>query len=467
MKRGKLLLVLVALLVVSSGTLIAVNRQPSSSSENLETVSTTETLIDLKKEDLKELTVIDGEGSLTFLPTEEGWDIKDAPSIPLDTSLVVSTCNSLLTISSYRTIDAPSLEEFGILENSPKVHYTLASGEARSLTLGNKTPDGNYTYATKDEDTSKAYLISTTKKNQVSSSLTRYRITSLDSFDKATFSGLEASGRELDSLIIQPNEDDTLLSPFVITSKATKPLSVNDQSLESLLTSLPSFSVGEFIADEVTDLGQYGLDDPTLHLKLQTVDSTDPSKIISLEYLWGNNLDEDSIYFIKAGTNSVYAMDSEPFYEFLKQLDLFNLSSKFVSLIDINNVESLNVAFGETSYDFSIKRAKEDPSNSESEMIETYLMNGVECDEDSFKSLYQSIIGVSADIDLTSKVVDLTGTPVATFTFNFLDGSHESYPFYAYDNQFYAHKVDDNLIVGCNIKQLNYAKEALSKVVGY
>lgn len=476
MKKGKLLIALVAVLVVCTGALVAVNYSNTTKAEEdlTSTTSTVDTLLSFEKENIKELKVKDTKGELTFVFSEDNWSIKDAPSVELNTSAINSTCNNLLHISNFRTINSPDLKEFGIEDSSQVIEYILNDGQTISLTLGLKTPDGSQYYAIKDNNPSEVYLISSSDGNEVNTSLDRYRVKSLDTFDISTLVSFEASGRDLAPISVGANESGSELFTFSVTSPGGSILDIDSQALENLMTSLPSFSADSFVEDGVTDLSPYGLDNPVLNFKLTGINPADPEKTVTLEYLWGNDVEEDSIYFMKAGTSSVYTMKKAPIHSMIEQLTAFNLSNKLVSITFIDSIDSLEVNYNDKNYVLSIAREEvtlpqEDTSSDDktesteptTEIVATYYLNNKPINESDFKTLYQNIIGTKADTDLTNKSPSFDTEPVATFTFNFSDGTSKQHTFYPYDNQFYTYKVDNELFVGCNIKQFNFIEQTL------
>lgn len=173
-----------------------------------------------------------------------------------------------------------------------------------------------------------AVIVSTTEKKQEKVRSEGITALSLDSGSVTALSWEYADG----SFAFHKTEDGTWLYD---TDEA---FPVNQSVIASLLAVFSDFRT-DFTISDVTDLSQYGLDDPTASIRLETADST-------YEVLVGDESQMDQQRYVSIGDGSVYLAAVDP-------LDSYNVL--LVGLIQndevpyLENVTSLRFS-GDVSY---------------------------------------------------------------------------------------------------------------------
>lgn len=464
MKKSKFLLLTTGILILLICLAVFVqNKKETPADESTDTSSSSQSMISVTnytKDQLSKIEITEGNNSLTFVQDSENWSIEGInDSKELNTAAIKVLCDNLLTLDASKKLDAANLEDFGLTAPSKIITYTLTDGSVHRILIGINTPDNNSVYIFK-EDTQEVFLITTSMADSFKGNLTKFKLTELDTIDTSSVTALKASGKDMDSFDIYLNTDtQDYTTSYLLKLGDGSIRDVSTNNLLELLKLIPSpITIENFVAEDVTDLSPYGLDKPVLNLYLQNTTSetdatTNKSKevVTEIHYLWGSSTEDGQVYFMKADTNSVYSMKNDFLKPLLAAFDAFNLSAKFTQLTNIANVMQIDITFPEGSYTLTIDG-------------EDYTLNNHTLSADTFKSLYRSIIGISADTEFKDAALP-SSNPVVSFTFTSPEGEKTTYSYYDYDKQFYQTSFKGQTIVGCNIKQFNYLKECLDKAL--
>ena len=483
-KKAKSLILCLVFLVVLLCLLVLVkhrNTTVDSSVPTSEEPASTTPVITFTKDEIKEITVKEGDSSLTYLPTTDSWTIKGLDNVELDTTSVNFSGNSMLSIEASQTIESSNLSDFGLDQPLKIIVYSLKDGSTVKLFVGKNTADNNQTYIKTSLAEGSIYTIPTTTSSTFKSDLSKLRITKLDSVDTSTITALTLKGKDMSeiSISIDPNATG-LLCPYIMKFDGHDNISVDYNAYSDLLKSIPSFTVEGFVADNVTDFAPYGLDDPSLVIALETtvydtetsqnndVTSPTPSPTITkLTYSFGDETSDGMIYFTKDGSSSVYAMSNTFLADLKQKADPYTLIDKSLALIPIDSVSKIDIIAKDKSYTLAITDDK-------------YTLNNKSVDEATFKSIYTSLIGITADTELavdkasasstsTTKDTKLTlddfpqTVPEITITYTLTTGDTQTYQLYPYNDQFYIGMLHNSIPAGFNIKQFTHLFNSLNK----
>lgn len=462
MKKNKFLFLITIILVLLVGLAIFVQNKNTADSEEVSTTDTsshpqsTIEVTNYPKDQINKLTITQGATELSFIPDGENWCIESLNNqADLNTAAIKVLCDNLLTLDAFKQIDAANIEDFGLNTPSKVITYTFTDGSTKRILLGNNTPDERSVYLMQEGDT-KVFLITTSMADSFKGDLTLFRTTELDKFDTATVTALKASGRDIDPLeVILNDETSTYTTSYLLKLNDGSKRDMSTTNFVELLKLIPSpITIEHFVADDVTDLSAYGLDNPTLDLSIENTtteaDETtnEPKEVVTkIHYLWGNTTDDGQVYFMKADTQSVYSMSSSFLEPLLKDFNPFYLSAKFTQLINIADIIQIDISLSNQNYTLKING-------------DTYMLNDKKLSTEEFKSLYKNIIGISADTELKNAALSST-TPIASFSFTSPEGEKSTYMYFEYDKQFYQTVFKGIGIVGCNIKQFTYLKDCL------
>jgi len=189
---------------------------------------------------------------------ESGWEIVEPVKATADTSELSSITSNLSSLEIQSVVDenAADLSQYGL--NPPRVDVAFRrknDKEFRHLLIGEKTPTGGDLYAKTPQD-KKVFLIS----SYLDSTFNR---TAFDLRDKSI---LEFDREKVDSVEIAKGGSTLQFARSGQDWKIVKPIAARGDygTIEGLVTRLSSGQMQKIVADQATDLRQYGLDRPAL-----------------------------------------------------------------------------------------------------------------------------------------------------------------------------------------------------------
>ncbi|NLY89633.1 MAG: DUF4340 domain-containing protein [Firmicutes bacterium] len=211
-----------------------------------------------------------------------------------------------------------------------------------------------------------------------------------------------------------------------------RPQWVEGTEFTKAIQGLSMLWIDEFVDDHPTDLARYGLANPRGELLVQAGENT-------LHLFFGEEKQDGLVYFKSVDADNVYAMRKSRLS--LMEMKPFALVEKFILLAFIDKVEEVVVEAGEEEYTLTIERLEKPKAKrgkkEEEESAAIYRINGREMEEETFKKLYQEIIGLRVDTENDRKPV--AGEPEirVNFVFSTSDRQKISYGFVPYDKDFY------------------------------
>ncbi len=453
-----LTLVIFLLLIAALFFVKSKKQEPASTSEPTSTAAATIKVIDLKMDDIKEITVADATQSLTYIPEGGAWHLQGHEEVPINEENLNYKCERILQVEASRSVDQSNLQDFGLEKPVQTVTYTLKDGNILELLIGTRTQDTTNAYVKLNTQDSPIYLVSSLIINSFVSNINDLRDTKLEEYDTAQVTGLTVKGRDIDEMQISlATEQNSLMTNYVLTTPSLNQVAVDGSVFKESVQNLPALEAQDFIADGVTDLSPYGLDDPQLHLIInvtETDNTTKESSTRTLDYIWGNELDDGKIAFMKTGDKSVYAMDSSFLSPLLESLDPFKLSYKWIALVGIDTVKAVDLHLPDGDYHFTL-----DQDNA------AYTLNDKAIEESKFKDLYTALIDIKADTLVTDTSIPANDQPAIYFTYTFKDGSTKSVNFYSYTNHSLLSTLNDTMTVSCSLKQFTHLEQLITEAL--
>jgi len=427
--------------------------------------SSTETeavsVLKLEPSNIASIEVTVGSNTLNYLYDGENWTLEGFEDYALDQSGLNYKSKVMLDIDATRSIKDANLAEYGLDAPSKKATYHLKDGSTVGISLGNLSLDQMSVYAMLDNDPTTVYVVNSMVYNCMIGDINSYRTKELENYESASIHDIIISGSEFDHITLALNpEQNGYSTTYNLSTDDFENVLANTYSTEQLKAALPKFTVNNFVADDVTDLSTYGLDNPRLHL---TVNYYDPNSTTSdtpssdntfniigqADYIWGNTLENGEIAFMKVGDSSVYSMDATFLTGLKETASPFFLVSKYIAMPNINKVTAIDVTFDDASYHMTVDEANQ-----------KYSLDDKEMEKDLFKKLYRNICGLTAEIELDEKSTD--STAVATITYTLSDGSTLSATLTpSTNNQYYQTYLNDVLLVGVTKTQLVNLKDTL------
>ena len=473
MKKSVTLILAIFILVALIATLILTSNKKSQDEGNTssETNPATEAssnvndenipVLSLTKDDITSVTVEVGGEALTYIPGGENWSIQGYEDYDVNEASLNYKAKTLLTLSASRKLEATDLLEYGLDEPSKTAIYTLKDGSSLKLLVGDFTLDKGNIYVMLESDPSTVYMTPSIIYNCMESNISAFRNTELEKPESESISKITISGTEFTPMTIQiSDKQNGIVTAYELITDTLDGIDVSNNSFDKLVNAFPDFTIDSFIADDVTDLSIYGLDQPKLHLIIDFYDASaelkegiQPTTTTTLDFIWGNELEDGKIAFMKTGESSVYAMDASFLTTFKEVATPFSLSSKFIELPNISDVKTIDIAYTDATYHIDVDEANAN-----------YALNNKSIEKDAFKDLYRSVIGIYAEIELEDKSEDTT--PQVTITYTMQDGSTRTAIFTkATSNQYYQTVLNGSMIVGCSKVQLSNLKLILDEAL--
>lgn len=326
MKRGKKLIVLMAVLLVLLGGTYVMKQINFEGEEPEETESAeAEVIFAATEEEITQIAWTQGEVTLTFTQTEEGWVYPEDENFPVDNDMMGNVLAKLEKLTSTKTIEnVADLAEYGLDE--PVVKINVTTDESCEILIGDKSALGGY-YASLGDGN--VYLIEEAVKNMFSKEL--YDLVLEEEIpDMSTVLeiGAKTEMSEL-SIIYRENAGIAYSDEYLwYWENDDDYLALDNELTESLLETISGISWEECVNyhANAAELGEYGLSTPVLTLNVSYVESTqvdtgkkdDDGKVIyetkeetKKFVLELGSYSDDSCYAKLKDSNMVYLVEAE------------------------------------------------------------------------------------------------------------------------------------------------------------
>ena len=424
------LIIIAIVAVVLFSTIIILLLHPAKDSDT-DSDTGTVAVLTLSSTDISEIQVTNQSSGFSLVRKDEStFKLKDKDSLPQNATTISSIITELTSVTAVQSIakEPTDLSVYGLSSPTATIKIILNSGEEKSLFIGNASLSGNIYLKTADSN--EVFAIS-------SSSISCYNYTNLDFYDlsittTATTDTIDyfrlAKGNdviyELSKLPEADSSDvssDTSTSTYSSTFEMLAPFSgdSNSTNLSTALTALSSLAFTEAVSDDVStaNLKNYGLDSPKYTFTYNYSD-------LSSTVYFGNKDDDGNYYAMLKDRGIVYtvASSSASFLDF-SSTDMF---ASLIFLRNITTVKNILMEGYDLSYSFDLENSAS--SNSDDLVIK---YNGQTYDTEKFRTLYQTIIGVS----IAGSGTKPSGNPVATITFTTNDGAKDVIKYYKYDDR--------------------------------
>jgi hypothetical protein len=315
-------------------------------------------------------------------------------------------------VASLRVIgEVEDLAEFGLDDPSAVVTIYGDGQPVQTLTIGAMNPARDGRYAMRDEDP----VVYVAPNTTISRFFVRLDSLRLKQMPHITFEDLTLL--EVDTLAGRPIRVELLpewdrdpefnLFRYAVTEPFERRCQVSTTWMDDVNVALQSLSIVRYVDDNPQNLAQYGLAPPRAGLLADDGETT-------VHLIVGDAV-EDGRYAQFADGGSVFVLSgAEP----IVGAEPFDVVGSFALILNIDLVDFYEIVASDERYVCTIERETV-VLDGEEEVEETFFVNGTEIDEDPFRDLYQSAIGIRIDAEGGS----LTGDPVVTITYHLNDGS--------------------------------------------
>jgi hypothetical protein len=436
MNKTRNIIILIIVFILLSVGYLALN-QSQKKKVTVATKAATEKLSIGDEKNLNKVIIKSKTATLTLEKKGANWIANSLTSIKVNTSSITSILTSITSLTPGQIVEKSpkDLSIYGLKDPSSIVTASFSDGSVKELSVGNTTVNGDYYLMVKGDEN--VYVVPQTDGSHLQYALSDVIDKSLTQIDTQSLTYILIDHKDGKPIEIQTNtsqsaaEKQAGIDNYSMTKPYDIPYGVDSQKFSDLLLSkMPTFAIQQLVDADAKDLSKYGLDKPTLELKLK--DSKN-----SLHLIFGKDADNSNIYFKTDASNSVYTMAKSDLSTF--NVSPFDLVAKLIYLTNIDNVDKILIEYAGNTNEFTIDRktVKAQKTGDPDTVTSTFKVDGVEVKDPDFRTFYQSLIGISADAELDKTVQENPEFKI-TYYLNKGDSKVDKIEFCPYNNDFYA-----------------------------
>lgn len=402
-------------------------------------------IIDYSTDEINSITVTNQDGTMTYVAYEDGVKNKDALDMPLNQGYgnnMFKGLSNMVAVSSLGEVE--SLSDYGL--DNPTIQVTIVDKKDAKQTLlfGDEVPmeGGRYLLV---EGEKEVFIVSESYYTYYNySKLDMIQVTTLPTIPTEYITAVEISKE--DEMLLSLSYDENIASDYskanfwTLKAKDRPTLAASVDEVQNLTANYASYNFINCVDYNATDLRQYGLHKPTKlrvnYYNLENVEGKDEQvKVESTLELWIGDEVDDKYYVKESSSNSVHTM-SKSSVEKLLAFEYFTLINKFVSLVNIKDVEKIIITDESKIHEIDMIETTQIEGTEEYQY--TYKVNGNEIEEKTFKTFYQKLIGLKYDRDLVSKDTNsqLLGDEILSIIFYLRDGNELKVDYYDFDENY-------------------------------
>lgn len=467
----KIIILIVVFALLVGGYLVVKNNKGSDTTDKNKDVPKAEVVSEINKDDIIHMEVKSDKGTFEFDKKDDKWSFIGHENEDINQDKIEDIARSFSNMKAERVIEADvtaetDLDKYGLKNPSVVATATLKDKSKVTFKLGIKTPDNKNYYIMK-EGVNKVYTVWMNHGDYFKYSANDFQNTSLTSINTKNFNYLYIKQKDKDAIEIKTNDSVTQemagygIGLFVLTKPYMKARNIDTTKFDKFLQAVPTFSVDEFIEANPKDLAKYGLDSPETEIILKDKDP-ETKKVNEIHYLFGKKTDDNKTYFKPADKNVVYTMDTKDVDVF--NIDPFEFSEKLIYIVNIQKVDKIEIKPSKgKEYALTFKRETikkepkegEEDKKQEDEIKETFKINGILAEDGPFREVYQNVIGVAADFQISDpENINKNSDDKLTLKYYLEDKTEKTVEYYRYNENFYATEVEPGVYFGCSASQI-------------
>lgn len=426
------------------------------------------TLCDKSEQDIRDIVITSQDNTLKIKIADGSYSVEGYEDVKLSMSNTASVASTFLGLYSDDKITDGDRKKYGLDNPLATGSASFGDGSSVTLALGSLTADKRYYYMESSECEG-IYLIDAVVGGRLLytiNDLTDKNITAIKP-DYVTY--IEVTNAEGKELLMyydkdKSNANTNLANNGLATLTMEKPLegaSVYPYNLsDTILSTCKSLRLDEVAQAKPDDLSQFGLDKPSLTIRLKDNEG-------SLELKTGDAADDGSVYVMVDNRPSVFTMDKNLIKPF-ESYAIADFVEKFVALhmrADIHTV-TMDGEFGSFTLDFKAEGDNKITTGENGNIKDNRLalLNGKQFEGEDFTDFYELLAGLTFD-EITQHS-EKSGEPAVKLTYTLLDGQEQTTAFYLYNDNFYCVGMEgeyDMLVSRQSVKQIADRAAALSK----
>ena len=559
-KKSVNLITAVGVLVVLSGAYVGVKayvaKQEAADAESAEEENPE--IISIASADVKSIKFVIDKKEVTFEKDGDSWVKSDETDFPVDQDKIDTLVSSMNSIKAERTLEnVEDASEYELDQPENTITVTTEDGETTVIQLGMENDSTSQEYIDLNEDSSTVYVVSNSTFSSFKGTLYDFAKSGVfPTVDSSTVSKVSVEGKD-SSYVVEKDENN--FWNITDDGETEKADSAKATSLASALSSMAYASYVNYNCAE-DELSQYGLDKPYAEItvdyqeKVEKESTDDENEAengaeevsevsgnekqtdekVDSETDGNENPDEDvdvadtedseeesepetemvdrelviqvgdqssdgGRYVRVNDSNEIYTISEDSLDTFLGKTnaDFWDLT---VSYLSVNNLDTLDVNYGEKDYIVNVSRETSEDENVETSDNETededttdntssdvangndvegnaaddntssgdltdedtentddssstasttsstsvtlsYTLNGKDLDSTTFTTFYNKLINMTAQKRLTDEFKS-NADPEMTVKFTDIDGNEMEVEYYSYDTNYYAAVVN-------------------------
>ena len=434
----KVIAAVLAVAVLAGGTVAVIKlipeREEDTSTPSIETIS----VLDMKSDDFKSVTVTNENGTFKLYSVEEtetsdssdtssseptvNWYLDGYDREVIDSSAAGSIAGYAASLEAVREVTSKSTADCGLENPTVKADVVKNDGSEFSILVGSESPDNTGTYV-KLSTEEKIYITETDLKGNftfdalslaetgsvpgitVTDDMKDYKGDdgALSSFDTITITGKNYP----EKVVLAPNTDENLSAyAAYMTVSPTKRIADNVDGIFGLFKSGVSASGAYSFDTSASARKNLGLDNPDL---------TATIKVGSVTQTYSFKQQEDGDYAVWYDGAKLIKKVSASNLSFI-DYKVNDYYASWVCLQSINELSNFTVKTPDKTYSFDI--VYDDSEDAEETYVITY--EGTKLVAENFQNFYQECISLSC----TDYTVDnLSGEPAMSIIFTYSDTS--------------------------------------------
>ena len=578
-KKSVNLITAVGVLVVLSGAYVGVKayvaKQEAADAESAEEENPE--IISIASADVKSIKFVIDKKEVTFEKDGDSWVKSDETGFPVDQDKIDTLVSSLNSIKAERTLEnVEDASEYELDQPDNTITVTTEDGETTVIQLGMENDSTSQEYIDLNKDSSTVYVVSNSTFSSFEGTLYDFAKSGVfPTVDSSTVSKISVDGKD-SSYVVEKDENN--FWNITDDGETEKADSAKATSLASALSSMAYASYVNYNCAE-DELSQYGLDKPYAEItvdyqeKVEKESTDDENEAengaeevsevsgnekqtdekVDSETDGNENPDEDvdvadtedseeesepetemvdrelviqvgdqssdgGRYVRVNDSNEIYTISEDSLDTFLGKTnaDFWDLT---VSYLSVNNLDTLDVNYGEKDYIVNVSRETSEDENVETSDNETededttdntssdvadgndvegnaaddntssgdltdedtentddssstasttsstsvtlsYTLNGKDLDSTTFTMFYNKLINMIAQKRLTDEFKS-NADPEMTVKFTDIDGNEMEVEYYSYDTNYYAAVINKKvyLVNKMTVKELFQAFE--------
>ncbi len=265
-------------------------------------------LISLTQDEIKEVTVVNKEGTFKAVKEDDRWKLVEPFNTDGDNTAWNGIVRNIADGKKQRVVNEnpETFEPFGLAEPSQQVTVSgIGGATATTLLLGNKTPTSGKYYA-RIKDSSEVVTVWSSLYTSADKKLYDLRDKTILKLTNEDVQRIEIKHPGLKTTIERKGESEwNITDPVLVRADESK--------IRDLINGVKNGEIKQFVDENPDNLASYGLIEPVTSIVFWTSETGDQSSMAARGILLGASDENENVFAKHQGQNNVFAVDPEDF----------------------------------------------------------------------------------------------------------------------------------------------------------